>query len=161
LIGFLLGLALTAQAAPTVPLYTPASCADPAARKTMLANPDQSPALKAMKEHSTAGVARMTLLLDRLTERAKLTKEQTANVAEKMLDSPELKKAYAEGNAMIARIMASMSEMTGKDDEADCRIAMNMRVEVPAIEVNGEKQWGAMRKVIEDEAKRLGVSLAD
>jgi hypothetical protein len=161
-IDMLLALSLMAQPVAAAAPYTLQTCEDPVARKAMLAaGPDEFPVFKALKEGSKVNKARMTALLDRLVERAKLKPEQRAGVAMKMLEDASFKSAFAEGSVLLEKAIASMMAMTGKNDAADCRMVIGMAADLPAFEANSARQWEAMRLVMEGEAKRLGVSLAD
>ena len=161
-INILLAFALAAQAAPTTPSYTLATCSDPVARKAMLAGgPDNFPLFKALTDQSAANKERMTRLLDRLTERAKLTGEQRRGVVLNMLGDARFKSALAEAGPLLEAAMATMVKMTGKDEANDCRAVMEMAASLPKFEANAARQWEAMRLVLESEATKRGVSLAD
>jgi hypothetical protein len=161
-IEFFLGLALMAQASASTPSFTLATCDDPAARKAMLAaEPEQLPMFKAMKDRAAANEARMTRLIDRLAERAKLTEAQKADIAMGMLEAPVFKAAFEEGMVLVGKMMESVTKLTGKDDAANCRIVIGMMDDLPAIEANARRQWDAMQQVLDGEAKKRGVSLAD
>ena len=158
----LLLAALLAAQAPAVPSFTPETCDDPVARKALLAaGPDGSPLFAALTEHSETNKARMTKLLDRLTARAKLSAEQRANVVRKMLQDPAFKAALADSMAQLEKITTSAAGFTSEDTPGNCRIVIGLAAEVPAIKAGSERQWRAMQAVMEAEAKRLGVSLAD
>ncbi len=160
--ALLLGAALAAGGAP-VPQFTLATCDDPVARHALLrTDPEKLPALDAVKARSTENEARMTLLMDRLAERAKLSPEEKANVALSMLDSPEFKAAFEEGMSLVSQMMADLNVvMESKDELKNCRTLVHMLSLVPAVDANANRQWEAMRRVVEGEAVRRGVSLAD
>jgi hypothetical protein len=160
--ALLLGVAVTAADAPA-PQFTLATCDDPVARHALLrADAEEFPALEAVKARSTQNETRMTQLMDRLAERAKLTPEEKANVAMSMLESPEFKVAFEEGMALVNQMMADLnSVMESKDEVKNCRTLVHMMSLVPAVDANANRQWEAMRRVVEAEAGRRGVSLAD
>lgn len=160
--ALLLGAAVAAADAPA-PQFTLAACDDPVARHALLqADPEEFPALAAVKARSTQNETRMTQLMDRLAERAKLTPAQKADVAMSMLDSPEFKVAFEEGMGLVNQMMADLnSVMESKDELKNCRTLVHMMSLVPAVDANANRQWEAMRRVVEDEAARRGVSLAD
>ena len=161
-INLLLAFALAVQATPTAPTYTVETCSDPVARKAMLAGgPDKFPLFKALADQSEANKARMTVVLDRLTERGKLTPDQRRGVVMKMLEDARFKSALAEAGPLLEAAMDSMVKMTGKDEAKDCRTVMEMAASVPRFEANAAKQWEAMRLVLESEASKRGISLGD
>ena len=153
---------LLAAQAPRTAAVSPASCDDPVARKAMLAaGPDGFEAFAALKEHSESNKARMTVLLDRLTERAKLSGEQRGDVARKMIQDPTFKSAFADGMAQLERITGSAAGLTSEDTPANCRIVIAIAAQMPAMKAAAERQWRAMQAVMEAEARRLGVTLAE
>ena len=158
----LLGAALAAADAPA-PQFTLATCDDPVARDRLLnADPEDLPALATVKARSTANEARMSQLMDRLAERAKLTPEQKAEVAMGMLEAPEFKTAFEEGMALVGQMMDDVQAvLSSKDKLKNCRTLVHMMSLVPAVDANASRQWEAMRRVVEAEAARRGVSLAD
>ena len=162
LTSLLLAMLLAAQPTPESSAYTLATCDDPSAREAMLAaGPDGFPIFRAVKDASRANDARMTRLLDRLTERARLTPDQRAGVAISMVEDTRFKAAFRQGATLLEKVMTTIMTMTGKDARADCRAVIAMSGDLPAIEANAQQQWDAIRRVLEDEAKRRGVSLAD
>jgi hypothetical protein len=158
----LLGAALAAADAPA-PQFTLATCDDPVARQALLrADPEKLPALDSVRARSTQNEARMSQLIDRLSERAKLTPEEKANVAMSMLDAPGFKAAFEEGMSLVNQMMADLDAlMASKDELKNCRTLVHMMSLVPAVDANANRQWEAMRQVVEGEAARRGVSLAD
>jgi hypothetical protein len=161
--ALLLAAAAVASADPSAPQFTLATCDDPVARhQLLLTDPEKLPALDALKARSTQNETRMTQLMDRLAERAKLTPEQKAEVGMKMLDSPDFKAAFEEGMTLVGQIMADMNAVAeSKDELKNCRTIVHMMSLVPAVDANANRQWEAMRRVVEAEAVRLGVSLAN
>jgi hypothetical protein len=158
----LLGAALAAADAPA-PQFTLAACDDPVARLQLLeSDPEKLPAIDALKARSTENEARMTQLMDRLAERAKLSPDQKANVAMKMMDSPDFKAAFEEGMALVSQIMQDLNALVeSKDELKNCRTVVHMMSLIPVVDANANRQWEAMRRVVEAEATRRGVSLTD
>ena len=160
--ALLLGAALAAADVPA-PQFTLATCDDPVARGRLLqADPENMTALAAVKARSTQNEARMTRLMDRLAERAKLSPEQKSEVAMSMLEAPDFKAAFEEGMGLVSQIMDDMNSVASSTDELkNCRSVVHMMSLLPAVEANANRQWDAMRRVVEAEAARRGVSLAD
>ena len=160
--ALLLGAALAAADVPA-PQFTLATCDDPMARHALLrTDAEKIPALDAVRTRSSQNEARMTQLMDRLAERAKLSAEEKANVAMSMLDSPEFKAAFEEGMGLVSQMMADLNAvMESKDELKNCRTLVHMMSLVPAVDANANRQWEVMRRVVEAEATRRGVSLAD
>ena len=78
-----------------------------------------------------------------------------------MLEAPAFKAAFEEGMALVARSMESVIKLTGKDDAANCRIVIGMMDDLPAVEANASKQCGRDAPVLDADANKTGVSLAD
>jgi hypothetical protein len=156
-------LAAVAVADVPSPQFTLATCDDPVARHRLLeTDPEGLPPLAALKARSTENEARMTQLMDRLAERAKLSPGQKAEVAMSMLAAPDFKAAFEEGMGLVSQIMADMNAVAASKDELkNCRTFVHMMSLVPAVDANANRQWEAMRRVVEAEAARRGVSLAD
>jgi hypothetical protein len=62
---------------------------------------------------------------------------------------------------MLEEMMATVGQMSEGDTAANCRIIIGLADTMPAIQAVTERQWNAMRAVIEAEAGKLGISLAD
>jgi hypothetical protein len=160
--ALLLGVAVAAAAVPA-PSFTLATCDDPVARHQLIeTDSEKLPALEALKARSTENEARTTQLMDRLAERAKLSPQQKADVGLKMMESAEFRVAFDEGMALVSQIMQDMNALVeSKDELSNCRTVVHMMSLVPAVDANANRQWDVVRRVLEAEAARLGVSLAD
>lgn len=160
--NLMLAAALAAQAAPAAPIFTAQSCDDAAARKAMLAaGVDGFSVFADLKRRDLENGVRTEALLDRLAERGKLSREQRADAALKMFADPAFKAAYEDGRTLLTGIMTKLELITEGDTAANCRIIVGLADTMPAIQAVTDRQWNAMRSVLEDEAKRLGISLAD
>ena len=162
LFNLMFAAALAAQPAPVAPPFTAQSCDDPAARKAMLAAGVGGFSVFAeLKRRDLENGVRTEALLDRLAERGKLSREQRADVALKMFADPASAAAYDEGKVLLSAMMTKLEPMTEGDTAANCRIIVGLADTMPAIQAVTDRQWNAMGAVVEAEAKRLGVSLAD
>jgi len=162
LIAILIGTALTVADTPA-PQFTMADCDDPAARRKLLAtDPEKLPALEALRSVTTQNEARMDKLISRLAERAGLTPEQRSEMAIGMFESPQVKPLFEEGMGLANQMLADVDAIVGSKDELQtCRTIVHLTSLVPAVDANANRQWDALRGLVEAEAKRQGVSLAD
>jgi hypothetical protein len=160
---FMAAEAATPNAAATAdpPPFTAATCDDPAKRKALLAtDPDKLDVLQRLKAKSDANQAKMEQLIDRLAERAKWTPEQKSEFGMKLLEAPGFDAAMKEGFHLFGGMMKQLDiVLKSKDAQTNCHAVVAMMAIVPKIDVNAQHQWDLMRGVVEDEAKRLGVSL--
>ena len=116
--------------------------------------------LQTIKARGVENEQKMDQLLTRLAERAKLSDEQKADVAMKMLDSPDFKAAFDDGMALMKKVMKNVEfVMKSKDEAKNCHALMDMMALMPEVDANAQRQWGIMRGIVEAEAKRLNVLL--
>ena len=148
-------------AAAATPDFQPSSCDKPAERAAILAtDPQKLPMLETIKARGVENEQKMDQLLTRLAERAKLSDEQKADVAMKMLDSPDFKAAFDDGMALMKKVMKNVEfVMKSKDAAKNCHALVDMMALMPEVDANAQRQWGIMRGIVEAEAKRLNVSL--
>jgi hypothetical protein len=163
MISLLLATAAMFAAEPGMPNYTLASCDDPAMRAKILeTDPEKLASLDAMKSRSAAKEAEMDALMTKLATRAHLSAEQRAEVAMKSFQSPEFQAEFEKGMALVGTMLGHVEAIArSKEEVPNCRAIVQMMESLPAIEANADRQWAIMRKIVDDEAARRGVTLTD
>ena len=155
------GLAAAEPASP--PIFDRAVCSDAGKRAAFLKqyeDPEDIPALAAIKKTAEQNEKRMTARLDRLAERARWSAEQKADFAMKLLADPAFAKPMEEAATILERMMKRLESLMAEKDEArQCTIVADMLDDLPAISANAERQWAAIDARINAEATTLGLSL--
>ncbi len=162
LIDFLLAAALAAQATPLAPMVTANDCDDPVTRNAVLAAGTNAGSVFAqLKQRDQANGRRTDMLLNRLAERGKLSRQERGAAGIKMFGSPVYQAAEEEVRSMFTAMLTDLARVTGAKTAADCRIIAGLAASMPAMLAANDRQWRAMDAVLEAEAQELGISLAD
>jgi len=163
MIDLLLATAALLAADPVMPSYTISNCNDPAMRTKILeTDPEKLASIDALKSRSAAKEAELDALMTKLATRAHLTDEQKGEVAMKMLESPEFKAEFEKGMELVGTMLEHLGAiMKSKDELPNCRAIVRMMDSLPAIDANADRQWAIMRKIVDDEAAKRGISLTD
>ena len=80
----------------------------------------------------------------------------------KSFQSPEFQAEFEKGMALVGSMLGHVEAIArSKEEVPNCRAIVQMMESLPAIEANADRQWAIMRKIVDDEAARRGVTLAD